>query len=105
MGKPERESLRVKVEYGGFVVVPATSRMIRLSTLDVSLGGLKASLEEPVSFGCRMMLNLVVGDYHVANLIVHPVWANEDVFGFQIEEAPSEWPELIGRLTPAAEEA
>ena len=74
--------------------------MIRLETLDVSEEGLKASLEEPIHFGCRMMINVVLGEYDVADLVVQPVWGDalNNVFGFHIERATENWRRFVGEL-------
>ncbi len=97
--RPTQKFPRFKRECSGFVVMPPFNRSVRISTADVSREGLMASLEEKIHFGTRMLINIVIGDFSVANLVAHPVWADEkNNYGFEIEQASESWIKFVENL-------
>lgn len=74
-------------------------RVIRMDVKNVSETGFMAVLEDKIRFGTVFQVNIAIGDFDIADLIVFPVWTNQsNLYGFQIEVATPNWYHLIGNL-------
>jgi hypothetical protein len=75
-------------------------RAVRLEVFNVSLSGFQARLDLPVRFGERMTIQVVVGNFEIAELTGWPVWSNEQmVYGFVISSYCSHWETFINYLS------